>query len=58
MRDAFVFQQGKKCGTAGDLVLHVSSRPRARSPAGWRHMTKLERRAQWSEVMAALRAQG
>ena len=27
MRDAFVFQQGKECGAAGDFVLHVSSSP-------------------------------
>ncbi len=34
MRDAFVLQQGKECGAAGDFVLHVSSSPRARLPAG------------------------
>ena len=30
MRDAFVFQQCKECGAAGDLVLHVSSCPPVR----------------------------
>src|SRR6266446_8395446 len=58
MRDALVLQQCKECGTAGDFVLHVSSSQQVRWPAGWRRMIKLEERAQWREVMAALRGRG
>src|SRR6185295_18504129 len=48
MRDALVLQQCQECGAAGDLVFHVSSCPPLRR-AGWKQMTKLERRMQWSK---------
>src|ERR1700743_1157159 len=54
MRDALVLEQREKGGTAGDLVLHVSSRS-GRCRKDERMMAEVMGGAQGSAVMAALR---